>query len=108
MRQVGADELVHVIQSTLRRLSKSQVAALIDWRPTERLRGRLTVANLVAAALARFEILTTAPEPPSFGYADLDGVSGAPRIEDEEKGPTSAPTEIPDAPATASENPRNS
>ena len=100
MRQVNADELVHLIQSLLRRLSKAQLNALTHWRPEEALRGRLAAAQVIAASFARLEILSAAPEPPFFRYPGLEQ-SGP------ENGPTSPPPDPADGtPGTAEKPPQ--
>lgn len=82
MRQVGLHELIDMIQSALRRLSSSQIGAMRDWRPAERLRGRLLAAETIARDLQRLEILSNAPPPPPYHYADLEGRSGVPPVDE--------------------------
>lgn len=40
------------------------------------------IAEQMAGDFARYEILTTAPAPPPFRYADLGDPSGAPPVDD--------------------------
>lgn len=82
MRQVGADELVQIIQSALRRLTRRQVTAMAHHDPTERLRARVAAGRVVAGEMARLEVLSDTPEGPPIRYADLGDPSGAPPVQD--------------------------
>lgn len=82
MRQVNREELVYVLQSALRKLTPAQIAMMRDHRPAQKLQARVSAAETIATVLDRFEILSSAPKPPSFRYADLGDPSGAPPVEE--------------------------
>lgn len=82
MRQIGADELVQIIQFALRRLTRRQVTAMVHYDPAERLRARVAAGRIIAGDMARLEILSSAPEGPPVQYADLGDPSGAPPVQE--------------------------
>lgn len=83
MRQVNQDELVNVLQASIRKARFTELKALQHHDATERLRARVAVAEMIAGDMKRFEILTTAPPPPPFRYGALTGTTGAPPIDDD-------------------------
>lgn len=82
MRQINQDELVDLIQGAVQAWPTTIVARLRHHDPRERLRARLAGAKIVAARLQRLEILSAAPPPPDYNYADLNGSSGVPPLPD--------------------------
>ena len=82
MRQVNHDELVNLIQASIRAWPRSVLKGLADHRPDERLRARVQGAAVIAERMKRLEILADSPEPPPFRYAAVDGGSGVPAQED--------------------------
>jgi hypothetical protein len=82
MRQVNLDELIDILQASMRKITKSQFKGLQHHSADERLRARVTVATMMAADFKRLEILSSAPPGPPIRYGALDGGSGVPPIKD--------------------------
>lgn len=61
MRQVDRDELIWMIFLALRRVPASAWRDAVDTRPEVQRRGRVAIATIVADALARLEVLSSAP-----------------------------------------------
>ncbi len=81
MRQVNQDELTWLLVFGLEQLPASVRAMMHDRRPDTARKGAHLAAQQLAARLGRLEILSSAPPPPPFRFADIEGGSGVPMIE---------------------------
>ena len=82
MRQVNRDELIHLIYDGMRGVSITVRKMLLSPDQRTRDQGRMMLANVLASKFDRLEILSQAPEPPAFRWANFGGGTGAPMIEE--------------------------
>ncbi len=80
MRQVDRDELIHLLFAGMRGWTPSLRKMLNSNVQADRDRARYVAAGILADKLGRLEILSEAPPPPPFRFANFEGGSGVPPL----------------------------
>lgn len=82
MRQVDRDELIHLLFSGMRGWTLTLRKQLSSNITADRDKARYIAAGILADKLQRLDILSQAPPPPPFSFANFEGGSGVPPIAD--------------------------
>lgn len=80
MRQVDRDELIHLLFSGMRGWTPTLRKQLSSNITAERDKARYIAAGILADKLHRLDILSQAPPPPPFSFANFEGGSGVAAI----------------------------
>ncbi|MFA6125094.1 hypothetical protein [Sphingomonas sp.] len=84
MRQVDRDELIHLLFDGMRTWTPTLRKMFVSSIEAERSKGRYIAAGLLADRLKDLDILSQAPPPPPFRFANFEGGSGVPMVEAED------------------------
>lgn len=80
MRQVNRDELIHLLYAGMRGWTPTLRKQLASNITAERDKARYIAAGILADQMHRLEILSEAPPPPPFRFANFEGGSGVPAV----------------------------